>query len=418
VDTVISNATSTEALNQRDFRQFVASTFLATIATMMQSIAVAWQVYELARDPLALGYVGLFQFLPLAIFALPAGELADRIDRRAMLAVSYLVETICAVLLIAMTISHPRGLWPFYAVLALFGSARAFAAPASQALLPRLVPAESFPRAVALTSSTRQTAVIIGPALGGAIYILGPGVAYGVCTALFLAVTILIFTLRTQTVPIAHHSDFGPLRRVMAGIKFIRRQPIVLGAISLDLFAVLLGGATALLPIYARDILRVGPLGLGLLRSAPALGAAALGLNLARRPIGQKVGRTMFGCVALFGIATIVFGLSRNFALSLAALVVLGASDMISVYVRLSLVQLATPDAMRGRVSAVNYLFIGASNELGEFESGLTAAWFGTVPSVVIGGLGTLVVVGLWMLFFPALRTVNRLADVIDPGET
>ncbi len=414
MNTSISQTSRAEALNQRDFRQYVAATFLATIATMIQSVVVAWQIYDLVHDPLALGYVGLFQFLPLAIFALPAGELADRLDRRTVLALSYVVQTACAGLFIAMTLERPHGIWPFYAVLALFGSARAFAAPASQALLPRLVPEGSFPRAVALTSSTRQTAVIVGPALGGAIYLFGPAVAYGACMILFIAVSSLIATLRTQDVPVAHHSDSRPLQRLTAGISYIRRKPIILGAISLDLFAVLLGGATALLPIYARDILRVGPIGLGLLRSAPALGAATLGLNLARRPLGRNVGMRMFACVAGFGIATIVFGLSRNFVLSLAALVVLGASDMVSVYVRLSLVQLATPDAMRGRVSAVNYLFIGTSNELGEFESGVTAAWFGTVPSVVIGGLGTLFIVGLWMLLFPDLRRVDRLSDVIS----
>ena len=400
------------ASNRRDFRQYVAGAFLATIAMMVQSVAVSWQVYDLARQPLALGYVGLFQFLPLAILALPAGELADRIDRRVMLAATYAVQAVCAMLLLAVTIERPHGLWPFYGVLALFGSARAFAAPASQALLPRLVATEDFPRAVALTSSTRQTAVIVGPALGGAIYIFGPAVAYGICAMLFIAVTILIATLRIQTPSIAHHSDVKPVQRLLAGVAYIRRKPIILGAISLDLFAVLLGGATALLPIYARDILRVGPLGLGMLRSAPAFGAAALGLGLTRRPIGQKVGRTMFVCVAIFGIATIIFGISRNFVLSMIALVAMGASDMVSVYVRLTLVQLATPDAMRGRVSAVNYLFIGASNELGEFESGVTAAWFGTVPSVIIGGIGTLLVVGLWTALFADLRRVDRLSDV------
>lgn len=382
---------------------------------MVQSVAVAWQVYDLSRSPLALGYVGLFQFLPLAILALPAGELADRIDRRLMLAVTYAVQALCAALFLVMTIASPRGLWPFYVVLAMFGAARAFAAPASQALLPRLVATENFPRAVALTSSTRQTAVIVGPALGGALYILGPAIAYGACAVFFLAVSGLIATLRIQDAPIAHHSDSKPLRRLVAGISYVRRNPIILGAISLDLFAVLLGGATALLPIYARDILHVGPIGLGLLRSAPAFGAAILGLYLTRSPLGQRVGLAMFGCVAGFGIATIVFGISRNFGLSLTMLVVLGATDMVSVYVRLSLVQLATPDAMRGRVSAVNYLFIGASNELGEFESGIAAAWFGTVPSVVIGGIGTLVVVGLWMMLFPDLRRVDHLSDV-QPG--
>ena len=379
---------------------------------MVQSVAIAWQVYDLSRSPLALGYVGLFQFLPLAILALPAGELADRIDRRLMLAVTYVVQALCAALFLVMTIARPPGIWPFYVVLAMFGAARAFAAPASQALLPRLVATENFPRAVALTSSTRQTAVIVGPALGGALYIVGPAIAYGACATLFLAVSGLIATLRIQDAPIAHHLDSQPIRRLVAGISYVRRNPIILGAISLDLFAVLLGGATALLPIYARDILHVGPIGLGLLRSAPAFGAAILGLYLTRSPLGHRVGLTMFGCVAGFGIATIIFGISRNFGLSLAMLVVLGATDMVSVYVRLSLVQLATPDAMRGRVSAVNYLFIGASNELGEFESGITAAWFGTVPSVVIGGIGTLVVVGLWMLLFPNLRRVDCLSDV------
>lgn len=380
---------------------------------MIQSVAVAWQVYDIARNPLALGYVGLFQFLPLAIFTLPAGAMADRVDRRAMLAGTYVLQTICSALFVAMTIHTPHAIWPFYAVLALFGTARAFAAPASQSLLPNLVPEERFPRAVALTSSTRQTAVIVGPALGGAIYLIGPAVAYAACLICFAAVTILVATLHTRTTHTPREAHVTPLAHVLAGIAYIRRKPIILGAISLDLFAVLLGGAAALLPIYARDILHVGPIGLGLLRSAPALGAATLGLTLARRPLGKNVGMTMFACVASFGVFTIVFGLSRNFALSLASLVVLGASDMVSVYVRLSLVQLATPDAMRGRVSAVNYLFIGASNELGEFESGVTASWFGTVPSVVIGGIGTLLVVGIWMLIFPDLRRVNRLSDVV-----
>jgi len=418
VSNSVSGPDREEAHQQHDFRQYVVATFLATIAMMIQSVAIAWQVYDLARDPLALGYVGLFQFLPLAIFALPAGELADRIDRRVMLAITYLVQAMCGALFLAMTMERTRAIWPFYAVLVLFGSARAFAAPASQALLPRLVAAKNFPRAVALTSSTRQTAVIVGPAVGGAIYIIGPAIAYCTCAVLFLAVAALIAVLRTQDAPEVHHSDSKPLRRLMAGITYIRRKPVILGAISLDLFAVLLGGATALLPIYARDILHVGPIGLGLLRSAPALGAAMLGLYLARNPLGQNVGRTMFACVAVFGVATIIFGLSRNFALSLAGLIVLGASDMVSVYVRLSLVQLATPDAMRGRVSAVNYLFIGASNELGEFESGVTAAWFGTVPSVIIGGIGTLLVVALWIVLFPDLARINRLSDVVPVNDS
>jgi len=407
------DAKRVEQSDQRDFRQYLASTFLATIAMMIQSVAVAWQVYDLVREPLALGYVGLFQFLPLAVFALPAGALADRVDRRAMLAATYLLQTLSSLMFVVMALASPQDIWPFYAVLALSGTARAFAAPASQSLLPRLVTEEQFPRAVALTSSTRQTAVIVGPALGGAIYLLGPAIAYGTCVACFVAVALLIATLRVPSSSMPRPAASTTLGHLTAGIAYIWRKPVILGALSLDLFAVLLGGAAALLPIYARDILHVGPIGLGLLRSAPALGGATLGLTLARRPPGAKVGMTMFACVAGFGFTTIVFGLSRNFVLSLVALVILGACDMVSVYVRSSLVQLATPDAMRGRVSAVNYLFIGASNELGEFESGVTAAWFGTVPSVVIGGLGTLAVVLLWMLMFPDLRKVNRLSDVI-----
>src|SRR5215469_10639832 len=414
VNTSHFDAPRVEGSGQRDFHQYLASTFLATTAVMIQSVAVAWQVYDLVREPLALGYVGLFQFLPLALFALPAGALADRVDRRAMLAATYLLQTLSSLLFVAMALAPPQDIWPFYAVLALFGTARAFAAPASQSLLPRLVTEERFPRAVALTSSARQTAVVVGPALGGAIYLLGPAIAYGTCVVCFVAVAVLIATLRVRGAPMVRPAaGTTALGHVTAGIAYIWRKQVILGAISLDLFAVLLGGATALLPIYARDILQVGPIGLGLLRSAPALGATTLGLALARRPLGSKVGITMFACVASFGCATMVFGISRNFVLSLAALVILGASDMVSVYVRSSLVQLATPDAMRGRVSAVNYLFIGASNELGEFESGVTAAWFGTVPSVVIGGLGTLAVVVLWMLMFPDLRKVNRLSEVI-----
>jgi MFS family permease len=262
-------ASDAELSGQRDFRQYIASTFCATIAMMVQSVAVAWQVYDLTRSPLALGYVGLFQFLPLAIFALPAGALADRFDRRAMLAATYVVQAVCAALFVAMALATPHTILPFYAVLALFGTTRAFAAPASQSLLPRLVPEERFPRAVALTSSTRQTGVIVGPALGGAIYLLGPAIAYGTCLVFFAGVAILIATLKVRTVPAPRTTGVSRLKHITAGIAYIRRKPVILGAISLDLFAVLLGGATALLPIYARDILHVGPIGLGLLPLPP-----------------------------------------------------------------------------------------------------------------------------------------------------
>jgi MFS family permease len=300
----------------------------------------------------------------------------------------------------------------FYAVLALFAAARAFAGPASQSFVPMLVPQDRFPQAVAWSSATSKIAVIVGPALGGAIYILGPAVAYGVCLILFIVVAMVTAAMRTASRRYPEEPGVTGLERLTAGIAYVRGNSIILGAISLDLFAVLLGGATALLPIYARDILRVGPEGLGLLRSAPALGAVFLGFLLGRMPLQRNAGVVMFAAVTIFGIATIVFGLSGNFFLSMAALAVLGASDMASVYVRATIVQLATPDAMRGRVSAVNRLFIGASNELGEFESGVTASWFGTVPSVVIGGIGTLVVVVLGLCLFPSLRQIDKLTDV------
>jgi MFS family permease len=294
----------------------------------------------------------------------------------------------------------------------LFGAARAFAGPASQSFVPLLVPHDQFPQAVAWNSSASQVAVIAGPAVGGAIYILGPAVDYGVCLILFVTVAIVMMGIQSRSARYEAEADTTVFTRITAGIAYVWRKPLILGAFSLDLFAVLLGGATALLPIYARDILHVGPLGLGVLRSAPALGAAILGLALGQLALQRRAGLAMFACVAIFGVATIVFGLSTNFALSLAALFV-GGSDMVSVYVRATLTQLATPDAMRGRVSAVNRLFVGASNELGEFESGVTATWFGTVPAVVLGGVGTLVIVAVWYRMFPSLREVDRLSEVV-----
>jgi MFS family permease len=385
---------------------------MATLANQIQSVAVAWQIYEMARTPLALGYVGLAQFLPIAAMFFVAGDIADRHNRRRILAISYAVQALATALLLLLTCLSSKNQWPFYAVLVLLGSARAFGQPAGQSFLPQLVSGRRFLTAVASTSSARQTAVIVGPALGGLIYIWGPAAAYAVCLFLLAVTSLAVGALRTNSKTRQHDPAVDSFRRVTAGIRFIRSKPILLGAISLDLFAVLLGGATALLPIYARDILQVGPSGLGLLRSAPAIGAALTGMLLGRVPLSRRTGMAMFACVAVFGVATIVFGLSTDFTESIVALTILGASDMVSVYVRSSLVQLATPDAMRGRVSAVNSLFIGASNELGEFESGVTAAWFGTVPSVVIGGAGTILVVVLWMTFFPSLRKLDRLSDL------
>ena len=401
------------AFYRRDFRLFFGGLFLGTLANEILAVVVAWQVYEIARSPLALGYVGLAQFVPMAAFAIIAGDLADRVDRRMILTASYMVQAVGAALFLTITLLRSGTLWPFYMILTLFGTARAFGQPAAQSFLPLLVIDEQFPQAVAWTSSARQTAIVLGPALGGAIYLLGPDIAYGLCLILFGAVTTAIALVRTSSEPQVDDSNASTFERVTAGITYLRTSPIILGAISLDLFAVLLGGATALLPIYARDILFVGPTGLGLLRSAPALGAATVGLLLGGVPLRRRVGMTMFACVGLFGILTIVFGISRDFMVSLIALILMGASDMVSVYVRSTVVQLATPDAMRGRVSAVNSLFIGASNQLGEFESGITAHWFGTVPSVVIGGIGTIAVVGTWMWLFPKLREVDKIADVM-----
>jgi len=409
----MSSASGTETvLAHRDFRLYLAAVFLGILAIQIQSVAVGWQIYAIAHSPMALGYVGLAQFLPMMACTIPAGHLADRVDRRLILAASYLAEAVAAGLFMALALIAPAVIWPFYIVLAIFGAARAFAGPAAQSFVPMLVPLDLFPQAVAWSSSAFSVAVIAGPALGGAIYILGPAVAYAVCLALFVSIAIVTMGIQSRSARRPAETDLTAIERLTAGISYVRSKPLLLGSFSLDLFAVLLGGATALMPIYARDILHVGPIGLGLLRSAPALGATMLGFVLGKMSVQRNAGISMFACVAIFGIATIVFGLSRNIALSLTALIVLGAADLFSVYVRNTITQLATPNAMRGRVTAVKLLFVGASNELGEFESGLTATWFGTVPSVVIGGLGTLVIVAIWLRLFPSLREVDRLSDV------
>ncbi len=396
----------------RDFLSFAIGRFFATSAMMVQSVAIGWQVYDMERTPLALGLVGLCQFGPMFLLTLPAGEIADRFDQRRVLSAAYVVQAACGGLFLLLSLMHITNALPFYGVLLLFGAGRGFSAPAGQSLLAFLVPQEKLARAIALNSSVFTVAVIAGPALGGFLYAFGPWATYGLCVFGFLTAAVLMALLGGRKIDRTAGGQMSRFERVAEGIRFVRHRPVVFGAISLDLFAVLLGGATALLPVYARDILHTGPFGLGLLRSMPAAGAAVVALGLAHRPIARHIGIKMFSAVMVFGIATIVFGLSTNFYLSLGALFVLGASDMISVFVRQALVNFATPDAMRGRVGAVTMLFIGASNELGEFESGITAAWFGTIPAVIIGGLGTLAVVGIWMKLFPPLRTVDRLAEV------
>lgn len=376
------------------------------------SAAVAWRIYELTRDPLSLGLVGLAQFGPMFALTLYAGDVADRYSRRIVLALSFVVEAFCAALLAIVTWAGTSDPWTYYSILLLFGCARAFSGPASQSFLPQIVPAENLPRAISTGSSVMQVAVISGPALGGAALLLGADFAFALSFVLFATVALVTFAIRIERKAAAPNSAATLFERLREGIAYVRKRQELFGAISLDLFAVLLGGATALLPFFAQEILHVGPLGFGILKSSPAIGAAAMSIYLTMQPLGRHAGRKMFASVFVFGIATIVFGLSENFFLSMAALITLGASDMISVNVRHSLTQLATPDHMRGRVSSVSMLFIGASNELGEFESGVTAAWWGTVPAVIVGGAGTLAIVALWALWFPALRDVDRLSDL------
>lgn len=389
---------------------------LSRVAVLVQSVSVGWQVYDLTRSPLALGIVGLVEFVPMFLLALPAGELADRFDPRRIIMLASLLETLSSGLLLLFVLAGATSVGPLYAIILLYGTARGFSGPASRSLLPFLVPPEKLARAIAWSSSIIQLAIIAGPAFGGFAYALGPAVAYGSALLASASSAAAMLFLGGRRVPAQAAAQSSRLARVRAGIEFVRSRPVVLGAISLDLFAVLLGGAVSLLPVYARDILRVGPMGLGVLRSAPAFGAALTALYLTRRPVERGVGRAMFAAVVVFGIGTIVFGVSRSFGLSLAALAVTGAADQISVYIRSALVQFATPDPMRGRVSSVSTLFISASNELGAFESGVTAALLGTVPAVIVGGVGTLLVVALWMRIFPPLRTVDRMRDVMPGG--
>ena len=380
----------------------------------MQAVAIGWQVYALTGSVLDLGLVGLAQFLPSVALVLVVGHVADRHDRRRILAWCQRTEAAAAATLALLSITGTITEQGIFALVAVIGAARAFEMPTQQTLLPALVPASVLSRAVAANASAGQTAIVLGPALGGLLYVAGPGTVYGVCAVMFLGASVLVQRIHVERN--LTRREPPTLASVFAGIAYIRRKRELLGAISLDLFAVLLGGAAALLPVYARDILFTGPWGLGFLRSAPAVGALTTAFWLARHPLQRHAGRTMLGAVAVFGVATIVFGLSHSFPLSLATLVLLGAADMFSVVVRQSLVQLRTPDEMRGRVSAVNSMFIGASNQLGEFESGVTAAWFGTVPAVVLGGIGTLLVVALWWQLFPQLVAVDKVeaADRTD----
>ena len=400
------------------FLAFISARLMAVFATQIQAVVVAWQVYDLTRDPLALAYVGLAQFLPMLCLLLPAGDLIDRFNRKAILASSWAVGAVCSGALWWLSghsAAGVAGLTGVYAVLVLFGCSRAFSGPALQSLLPQVVPREQLAAAIAANSMLMRAASIGGPLLGGVLYALGGGrLTYALCFVCFALGTVLLSRVVTLQARNAAAATGTMWERFGAGIRFIRSRPIILGTISLDLFAVLLGGVVALLPIYASEVLHVGPAGLGALRSALAVGEVGAGLYLSMRPFNRKVGRTMFVAVAVFGLANLLFAVSTWFWLSFAALLVAGAADMVSVYIRGALVQFSTPDHMRGRVNAVNMLFIGSSNELGEFRAGTSAAWLGVVPAAVLGGLCTPGVVGGWTLGFKQLRTVDRFEEAAN----
>lgn len=412
-----SGASGGSAFLSRDFRLYQTARLLGILGAEAQSVAVAWQVYQITHSALDLGLTGLALFAPGIVFMLAAGHVADRYDRRSIILVCYSLQAVCTVALLGFALHPSRHIWPIYAVLIGVGTGRAFSGPASSAFLPSLVPKQHFVNAVTWGAIVFQVANIVGPAAGGLLITLrlgkgleqwnGAAVVYAFSLINLLAFVALIVAMRTRPARIAKNA-FN-LETMLAGFRYVWRAKLLLGSISLDLFAVLLGGATALLPIYATDILHAGPSGFGILRGMPAVGALIASLVMTQRPVKRGAGKAMLFCVGLFGAATVIFGLSRTLWVSLLALVVVGASDMVSVVIRASILQLATPPEMRGRVSAVNWLFVGASNEFGSFESGLTAHWWGAVAAVVVGGVGSLIVTGLAAVMFPALRHADSL---------
>jgi MFS family permease len=396
--------------NEPAFLRYLIARCFGTLAVQMQTVAVGWQVYAATSNPLDLGLIGLSQFLPFILLILPAGHAADHYDRGRILTSCYFLNMMSASALLSFSVFGVHAVGPVFAVMTLFGVTRAFAMPSAQALVPNLVRPELFAKATAVNSSVFQVCTIAGPTLGGLLYLAGAGVVFGTVATLLAISTVLMMKVRIG----ARNTSAQPgvtWRSLLSGLTFVRSKPVVLGAISLDLFAVLFGGATALLPIYARDILHTTSVGLGVLRTAPGFGAAVCALMLSVYPLDRRVGAWLFAGVAVFGAATVVFGLSTSIVVSVIALMLLGAGDMVSVYLRHLLVQLETPDEIRGRVSAVNAVFIGASNELGEFESGITAAWFGTVRAVVLGGIATMLVAATWAWWFPQLRRMDRLPE-------
>ncbi len=410
------------AFRSRDFRLYQAARLAVVTGAEAQAVAVAWQVYQITHRAIDLGYTGLALFLPGLLFLLPAGHIADRFDRRQVVLVCYTLQAFCTVALLVFAAQGITRVLPIYAVLFVIGTGRSFSGPASSALIPQLVPKEDFVNAVTWGASIFQIATVVGPSIGGILFTLplhawaggapmgslaGAGIVYLFTLATLIWYVALISLLHVRPGRMEHKAISADV--ILAGVRYVWKTQVLLGSISLDLFAVLLGGAVALLPIFAHGILNAGPRGLGMLRAAPGIGALAVSLWLTAKPLRGRAGLRMLIGYGIYGVMTIVFGLSRSLALSLVALLLLGAFDMVSVVIRSSILQLATPPEMRGRVSAVNSLFIGASNEFGEFESGVTAQWWGAVRAVVVGGVGALAVTGLWTVFFPSLRNIDKL---------
>jgi MFS family permease len=403
------------ALQLREFRLVWFAMLAGSFATQMVAVAVGWQVYSLHHRPLDLGLIGLAEFLPLPLLALPAGALADRFSRRLIFAISVLIELAVALLLLVVSATGVHALWPYLALAAMTGIAGAIGSPAARAIPPSLVPTEHLASAMALRSVAGQIAVVSGPAVGGFLFVLSSQVVYAVATVLFAASFLCVVSLRQPGFAAGETVAGAPAPRLAAllgGIRLIRRTPTLLGAITLDLFAVLFGGAVALLPVFAQSVLHTGPIGLGILRSAPAVGALTAAAMLTRRPLGRHAGRTLLVVVGVFGVSIVTFGLSHSFVLSLVALGVSGFADAISVNIRATTVALVTPDALRGRVTAVEMVFISASNELGAFESGLAASLVGTVPAVVAGGIATIFLALIWPRLFPSIATIDRMEDL------
>ena len=407
---------ATVAWKSRDFRFYSAARLIGIMGAEAQSVGVAWQVYQITHSALALGYTGLALFLPGIVFVLPAGHVADRYDRRAIILVCNAVQAVATALLLWLTLRGIGNIWMVYGILFLIGTGRCFSGPAASSLVPTLVPKEHFFNAVTWGASIFQIANVSGPMVGGLLFTI---TLAGTLTRFNGAPLVYAFTLLSLLIYLALFAMIHPrgaaekkaftIKTMLAGLHYVAQTRLLLGSISLDLFAVLLGGAVSLMPIFAQDILHEGPHGLGLLRAMPSVGALLVSLTMVAVPLKRRAGKTMLACVGIFGAATVVFGLSKSVLLSCAMLFIIGATDMVSVVVRSSILQLATPPEMRGRVSSVNWLFLGASNEFGEYESGLTAHWWGAVRAVVIGGAASMMVTGLWSVFFPALRHADKL---------